>query len=291
MVNISLMIEEEIKSVSAFISELNQNEHSHIGYCGKDSVEIANSMIEDITDIPYNKSFLTAYEHDELIGVLGFDADLEGNCAEIWGPFIKENKWDIVTSMWKEMSELIPDKISSISLFPNKKNNRVVKLANDLSFNKHSEQTILDFSRTRKSEIEDVSIVELSEVYFRDMIRLHDDNFPHTYISGKQIIDRRNEFRKVFIIENNNDLCGYIYVEAEPAYGEASIEFFAVKETERGKGIGRQLLLAALSWLFTINNIKSIRLCVNSNNQKAINLYKKVGFQHLHDLCFFTKEL
>ncbi|MFV8829821.1 N-acetyltransferase family protein [Alkalihalobacterium sp. APHAB7] len=291
MVNISLMIEEEIKSVSTFISELNQNEHSHIGYCGKDSVEITNSIIEDITDIPYNKSFLTAYEHNELIGVLGFDADLEGNCAEIWGPFIKENKWDIVPAMWEQLSELIPDKISSISLFPNKKNKRVLEVANDLSFNKHSEQTILDFSINRKSELEDVSIVELSEVYFKDMIHLHDANFPDTYYSGEQIIDRMNEFRKVFIIENNNDLCGYIYVEAEPAYGEASIEFFAVKETERGSGHGRQLLSAALNWLFTIKNIKSIQLCVNSNHQKAINLYKKVGFQHLHDLCFFTKEL
>jgi len=90
---------------------------------------------------------------------------------------------------------------------------------------------------------------------------------------------------------NNVKLSGYIYVEAEPVYGEANIEFFAVKESERGKGIGKKLLSVVLKWLFSIESIKSITLCVNSSNQDAISLYKKVGFQPIHELCFFTKNL
>jgi ribosomal protein S18 acetylase RimI-like enzyme len=291
MTEIVLMKNEEVDSVAKFISEINSIEKSHIGYCGQDCLEIAHSLREDITDIPYNKSFLTVYDEGELIGVLGFDADLENNSAEVWGPFVKEDKWDTVISLWKKMIELLPDDINSISMFPNKENKKVVQLAKDLSFNRQSDQTILNFLRNSVKELEEICIIELTEDYCLEMVQLHDNSFPNTYYNGQQIINRLNEYRKVFIIVNNGQLCGYIYVETEPAYGEASIEFFAVKESERGKGIGGKLLTVALKWLFNIESIGSITLCVNSSNQNAINLYKKVGFQQKHELCFFTKNL
>ncbi|WP_246218460.1 GNAT family N-acetyltransferase [Litoribacterium kuwaitense] len=51
------------------------------------------------------------------------------------------------------------------------------------------------------------------------------------------------------------------------------------------------MLTGALQWLFTFEGIEHIRLCVNSANEQAINMYKKVGFQHMHDLCAFTKDV
>jgi ribosomal protein S18 acetylase RimI-like enzyme len=291
MTEITLMKKEEVESVAKFISEMNSIEGSHIGYCGQDCLEIAHSLREDITDITYNNSFLTVYDQGKLVGVLGFNADLESGSAEVWGPFFKEDKWDIVTSVWGKMIDLLPNEINSINMFPNKKNKKVLELVNGLSFHRQSDQTILNFSRSRVEELEDVSIQELTEDYHMELAELHNNTFPNTYYSGHQIINRLNEDRKVFIIVNDGKLCGYIYVEAKPDYGEASIEFFAVKERERGKGIGGNLLTAALKWLFTIESIGSITLCVNSSNQDAINLYKKVGFQLTHELCFFTKKL
>ncbi|MGY3717355.1 GNAT family N-acetyltransferase [Sutcliffiella cohnii] len=291
MTKIELMKDSEVNIVASFISELNSIEQSHIGYCGKDRLEIAHSIREDITDIAYNNSFLTVYDEGELIGVIGFDSDLESNSAEVWGPFIKEDKWNIVNSLWKRMIELLPDEINSISMFPNKENKQVLQLAKELSFNRHSDQTILNYSRSRINELEEIPMLELEERYYTEMKQLHDQSFPNTYYSGQQIISRLNDNRKVFVIENDGQLSCYIYVEAELAYGEASIEFFAVNESERGKGIGQKLLTVALKWLFTFESIESINLCVNSSNQTAINLYKKVGFQQIHELCFFTKSL
>ncbi|MFI8496690.1 GNAT family N-acetyltransferase [Peribacillus butanolivorans] len=281
----------DVESVSNFISELNIIEESHIGYCGKDSKEIAHSLVEDISDIKYSESFVTAYEQNQLIGVLGFDADLGVNSAEIWGPFIKENKWGVVYSMWSEMIKLLPIEIHSISMFPNMKNCSVLKLAYNLSFIEHSKQTILTFHRDNRSDLKDVETIELTPEYFIDMKQLHNQAFPGTYYSGQQIIDRLDKHRKVFMLNDNNGLSGYIYVEAEPEFGEGSIEFFAVKESERGKGIGRHLLTIALKWLFTFETMDSTTLCVNTGNYNAISLYKKVGFQHIHDLCFFTKKI
>ncbi|MED3553675.1 GNAT family N-acetyltransferase [Cytobacillus praedii] len=291
MAIIELMKNNDVDTVAKFISEMNKIGESHIGYCGNDRFEIAHSLREDLSDITYNNSFITVYEEDELIGVLGFDADLESNSAEIWGPFIKENKWDVVNHLWNRMVELLHDDINSIRMFPNKLNKKVLQLAEELSFTKHSDQTILNFNKNSISELDEIFILELMEEYFIEMKNLHNQSFPNSYYSGQQIINRLNEDRKVFIIVNDGQLDGYIYAEAEPAYGEASIEFFAVKESKRGKGIGSKLLTAALNWIFTIESIKSITLCVNSSNQNAINLYKKVGFEQIHELCFYTKNI
>lgn len=281
--------DEDVKKVAQFISQLNSKDESHIGFCGTNIDELVHSLKNDLTDVPYTDSFVVAYEQDSLIGVLGFDADLDGEVAEVWGPFILENKWEIASSLWNRLVELLPREIEALHLFPNKKNVKVLQLAEEYNFHKNSEQAILDFPRGKKKELKDVPVVELTPEFYEDMMELHDEVFPSTYFNGQQIVERLNGERKVFILEENGDLSGYIYVEAEPEFGEASIEFFAVKSSKRGQGIGVQLLTAALHWLFTFDSMDSVRLCVNADN-KAIHLYKKVGFQHIHNLCYFTKK-
>lgn len=288
MTNISVMNKEEIDVVAQFISEINKVEDSHIGYCGVDPLEIANSLREDIA---YENSFLTVYQEGKLIGILGFDADFDNQRAEIWGPFVKEGNWDLVSNLWSRMLELLPEQIISLCMFPNRANHKVLELAESLSFNRHSDQTILNFNRSRILELEKVKLPELEEDFYSEMGQLHDQYFPNTYLSGEQIISRLNEERKVFIVVNEGRLSGYIYAEVVPEFGEGSIEFFAVQESDRGKGIGGQLLTAALKWFFTFDGIKSITLCVSSDNQYAIRLYKKVGFEQIHELCYFTKKI
>lgn len=288
MLKIKVMTHDDLEHVSRFISELNRIEESHIGYCAKNKDEIKEDFINNISDIKFTNSFIVAYEGETLIGVLGFDADLENETAEIWGPFIVSNKWDIAKNMWEQLIELVPNEINSLLMFPNVKNTRACELANRLSFEKYSDETILVFEREQSHELQNVSIQELNPEYISSMKQLHNEAFPNAYYNGQQIIERLNKYRKVFIITNEKGLSGYIYVEAEPDFGGASIEFFAVHESERGKGIGSELLRGALKWLFTFKEIESIRLCVSSNNKNAINLYQKVGFKHQHDLYAYV---
>lgn len=291
MLEIKHINKEDIEEVSSLIAKFNTIEESHIGYCGKDKNEIANDMLEGISDVPYTDSFVGAYENNQLIGVLGFDADLEAGSAEVWGPFINADKWNLVSDMWKKMIGFLPSEIDTLEMFPNMKNNSVCQLAEDLFFEKQSDESILIFERNDNIEFKNVFFKELTPAYYSAMKKLHDTAFPGAYYNSQQIIDRLTEQRKVFIITHEDDIAGYIYVEAEPNFGEASIEFFAVEPSVRGKGTGRQLLTGALKWIFTFKSIDSITLCVNSKNKNAINLYEKVGFQHLHDLCSFTMDI
>lgn len=290
LVTFTTMKEKDVQNVASFIAQLNNIEQSHIGYCGKDSKEIANALREDITDVNYTESFVCAYENNQLIGILGFDADLEDESAEIWGPFVIENKWQIANSLWESMSELLPQNITTIYMFPNYKNKNVRHLAQTLDFHEHSHHAILTAYKKGFLKLPKVDITELTENYYKDMKQLHDNVFPNTYYSGEQIINRLNDNRKVLIITKQNQLLGYIYVEAEPKFGDGSIEFFAVQKTERNKGLGEKLLIIALKWLFTFETIQSVTLTVDSSNIGAIKLYEKVGFNRIHDVSFLLKE-
>ncbi|WP_223702344.1 GNAT family N-acetyltransferase [Sutcliffiella deserti] len=285
------MNENDLELAANFISQLNQAAESHIGYCGMEGKEIASSLKDDVTDVPYWESFILAYAEDELIGVLGFDGDLENKSGEVWGPFLKLEKWGFAPEMWEAMKGLLPEKIDELYMFPNKKNHACIDLARNMGFNHHSDQTILKVKKENFSLVQSTVFQEISASYYAEFELLHDTTFPSTYYSGKQIIERLNNHHKLFITEEQNELSGYIYVEVEPEFGEASIEFFAVNELHRGNGIGAQLLTIALQWIFTFNKIYSVTLCVNSTNQKAINLYRKMGFDQVHDLCFFRKKL
>lgn len=52
-----------------------------------------------------------------------------------------------------------------------------------------------------------------------------------------------------------------------------------VKPSLRGQGIGRTLLLAALSLARSVPGIRQVNLCVNAGNAGAIRLYESVGFK------------
>ena len=53
----------------------------------------------------------------------------------------------------------------------------------------------------------------------------------------------------------------------------------------RRKGIGRALLLEALSFARSVPGIKQVNLCVNANSTSAIRLYESAGFKSFgHEL-------
>ena len=79
-----------------------------------------------------------------------------------------------------------------------------------------------------------------------------------------------------FVQEN---LVGYLMLRAMGNYGH--LARIAVKESERGKGYGFELMKHADSY-FEDRNVKKIGLYVETKNTTAISLYKKSGY----DLSF-----
>ncbi|MBM7613762.1 GNAT family N-acetyltransferase [Alkaliphilus hydrothermalis] len=282
-------ISEEINKISEFIAVLNSQVENHIGYCGDVTEEIAYSIKEDLTDLAFEDSFVIAVENGVIVGVVGIDVDIENTNVEMWGPFTLESKWDIVENLWTKILERIPPEIETISMFLNKKNIRCIDFAISKGFKKNSELNILKYHKKDVIKQQVTSIEELTPKYQNDMKILHDRVFPNTYYNGQQIVDRISPHKKVFIYVEEGQFIGYIHVEAMPEFGEGSIEFFAVEEENRGKGIGFKLITMAVQWLFSFESIEEIILCVNSREEKAINLYEKIGFNKKHELIYYTR--
>jgi RimJ/RimL family protein N-acetyltransferase len=52
-----------------------------------------------------------------------------------------------------------------------------------------------------------------------------------------------------------------------------------VTPSARGRGVGRALLLEALSFARSVPGIRQVNLCVNASNERAIRVYESVGFK------------
>ena len=81
-----------------------------------------------------------------------------------------------------------------------------------------------------------------------------------------------NPFAKLLVLEENNEIIGYIYYS--DIYERAEINQFEIKKEYRNKGKGDYLLKKMIDKVQ-----KSITLEVKETNTVAINLYKKNGFK------------
>lgn len=291
MVVIKRMQKEEIQKVADFLANKNKNPISHIGYCGEDAHEIRQYLEKELTDIPYWDSFICGYKEEKLCAVLGFDADFSRNHAEIWGPFLEKVEAKSVDLLWGNLLSILPPAIQEISMFPSMQNKICVELAERLGLFLQSKEVILQINKGSVDFSNPVQLYELTNPFFSAFIELHTTSFPSTYYSGEEILERLDNHKKVFISKEYEKLTGYIYVEVEPAFQEASIEYFAVNKNHQGVGMGTQLLRIALNWIFSFPTIPLVTLCVNASNQKALHLYNKVGFKQKHELYYLKGKI
>lgn len=282
-----------LADVAALISRLNSCLEHHIGYCGKKVDEILNTLEEDFGDITARDSFFIATENNKIVGVCGFDADMERGYAEIWGPFVDHiDAIKISNMLWESTIKEIPNTIQTVSLFPDNLNLMVVELANRYSFDSVSKETILTCSKQSFRRVNNDNVIPLISEHYSSLIKLHNQIFPNTYLTGAKMVDGLSETSTVFgTVDEEGNLLGYLYAEADPGFGEGSIEFFGVTPLVRNNGLGTSLLAKGLEWLFTFPSIEEVTLCVQSDNTKAIRLYKRLGFQIEHKLTFFEKTI
>ena len=279
----------DVKEIASFIARLNNEEEHSVGYCGTNEEEIIDTLTNEM-DI--EKYFVTIYENEEVIGVLGLDVDEEAKEAEIWGPFVKGDKWqEVAITMWQELLVKIPIDLSTFYGFYHKQNNRAAEFMTSLGFTRGGEHSILEVHKDEFVQGTYSHIVEELKGYTADFIALHDRCFPSTYYDGKEITERVNENQNVFLYVENDIVKGYVYVEADPEFNEGSIEFIAVHLDSQGKGIGLQLTKRAIDYLFSFNGMESVRLCVSRENETAIRLYERAGFKETKQLISFSKEM
>jgi ribosomal protein S18 acetylase RimI-like enzyme len=92
---------------------------------------------------------------------------------------------------------------------------------------------------------------------------------------GSKLADLRAPFLKYL-----EEHCGLINFdpEAETAAGEFYLDTISVAPNAQGKGIGKQLMEAGISWTAELGH-QNVGLLVELNNPGALRLYQKMGFE------------
>lgn len=278
---------DELPRVAAFLARLNRIPEHHIGFCDTDEAEVLNSWQRDFGDVPAADAFVALEQGGHLIGLLGFDADLKRGRAEIWGPFAEPQASGAATALWHGVR--FPAGIREVLLFCNVRNTFCTDFAARCGFAEEVPTQILLAQRSTFSEDVALSPRRLTAADAEAFTELHDALFPGTYYGGRDILGRLNEQHQVLTAHDEVGLCGYVYAEVSPAFGEASLEFVGVAPRARNRGVGTRLVREALAWVFSFAAVAEVTLVVSTRREAALRLYRAAGFKSKHDMRSFLK--
>jgi GNAT superfamily N-acetyltransferase len=284
-VKVEVLDHANLMQAAEFIAKMNILPECHIGYLGTSQNDIFQSL-EEMNRDAESAAFIVR-EGDALAGFLGADADLNKGTAELWGPFGQEN--ELMGLLWEKALHFFEGKLHTYFLFADTANHDAAEFASKNGFMLQSAQTYMELKDNSFNGLRKVSLLPIH--CHSAFIHLHDALFPQTYYSGKEIIERMNDYYKVYTSLDADGLNGYLYAEYNREEKEGSIEFIGVDPCKRKNGIGRNLLEMAVHDLFVNSGANSIKLCAGTANEKALSIYKKAGFTVERSLNFYKFDI
>src|SRR5215208_776073 len=218
---------------------------------------------------PTRRGFMMAYEDDQLIGTFGVDADPEVNRAWLFGPLIAHTDWyTIADQLYASVVSLIPVHIRDYDLFCDVQNAHIDGFALKHGFPLTSENAVLLLSREayRPSAKKETQVTTYQEQLFDQFEKLHNTLFPNTYLTARQIVEKRNKDHQLFFAVEGSNLLGYHFCKIEPESESGYVDFIGTDASTRQRGIGADLLASGLDWMLSAPATQKIRLTVNVDN-------------------------
>lgn len=131
--------------------------------------------------------------------------------------------------------------------------------------------------------ISDQNVTNVSGEMLKDMLKLYNQNF--TEVNEERFTKYARFFKKTtYVYIDNNEVKGYCLYYIKPSLSfprlkkTATLYSFTVDDRCRRQGIGVKLLQKSILEM-RLNSIDHINLYVATDNEPAINLYRKVGFE------------
>ncbi|QKS69903.1 GNAT family N-acetyltransferase [Paenalkalicoccus suaedae] len=264
--------------LAQFLARMNNDLQMHIGFCGENPDEIYDQLTNDFSDLPWQTSFVVAYEDDRIVAAIGLDVDLERGYADVWGPFTETKDMTLSKKIWEELTSGL-DKVKKYSFFVNEENAFAQRFAEEVGGAYKGMDYVLLLHKEDDIRAEADEVAAFNTAFAEDFTSVHTDAFPDTYYNAETILSRLNETNQLHMLVRDDALAGYVYAEANPEHGEGTIEYIAVSPDSRKQGIGKQLLAKGCQALFSHEGVSETSICVGTDNKAAISLYQAVGFK------------
>lgn len=242
------------------------------------SAEGIMAQVEDL-DQPFEEIFHVLEYEGHLVAVAGMEAEVEVDRAWLLGPFATDTAWDArAEAVLRAACRSVPRHIPRLSAFVNRENGRALALLERFGFVRGQINHVYHALASR-FRLEGASSAVAYEADHRGGLdRLHDRSFPGTWMSTAEMVGCHEAGTgALFVTLDGERLTGYVFVKEDLPELEGSVEFLAVGKEDRGRGLGRALLVAGLDWLFRGKGLELSHLCVSGENLRAHELYESVG--------------
>lgn len=258
------------------IAERNRQPSQHIGYLGEDPDVVASELRE----LDGDPLFAVARQDRQWRGLLGADWDDELGRAWLHGPWAATPS--LMDRLYHELTAHLPAAVTGRELFCDVANTAVVDFAARQGFAPHGEHDIMRFARDQLPELSPVRLPALPPHLRGQFADLHDRAFPGTYAPSHRLLA---DGAPILADADNGTLLGYVVLKLEPDNADAQIEYLAVLESARGRGVGARLVTAALHEAFTDERFSVMDLVVD--DPVARRLYQRAGFRLLRQMRSF----
>lgn len=290
MNHISTPEKEDLTKIAMFISQMQQQKETTIGYFDGEADKI-QLYLEEL-EPNWLKNTLIAKENDKIVGVIVAEHDVSLGRAWIHGPMVELAKWDaLAINLYNNLIKILPPEIVDLELFGERENSNLCHLAELLDYTNTDPSFSMRFPKNKINDLPIVSTEPITEKHYPQFKELHQKIFPNTYYSSQQILDMQDDTHIIFIKTTNEQVEGFILGKLEKSIQQGYIEFVGVKESARRKGLGVSLVVGILHWLFdTFNQITEVLLTVSEPNIAAVKLYSSIGFEITQTLQGYRKK-
>lgn len=243
----------------------------------------AEGILADVQDLnqPFTEAFRVLLEGDTWLGILGCDQDLEAGRSWLHGPFIdpavSDSDWQqLAGALFVDLFDRLPASINRLSNY--------LELNFERGLTQHADQGFVPkgishiYRADHQAVHSQAAIRAITPDDHAVLAALHDRAFPQSWLSPAELSSTLDETHQVLVAEHQGQPAGYIRLSQHISLLEGTVDYVAVDSAYRGLGLGRQLLLAGLDWIFNQRNLQTAFLNVSDDNANARKLYESAGF-------------
>ncbi len=282
----------DFNNVVNYIYLRNKHSKTKIGYVGDVKNEIEKTLKQDFSDLSLNESIFILTEKEEIKVLFALDVDKENRSIEVWGPYYNdETSLEEMDKVWRYILDSNFNGYKFL-FFINTENKIAIDFVDHyLKCNKQGEHVDLVYKLNEKIEkyesMKNVKVVE--KEYSENIVTIHNNLFKGSYYNGENLLSNlKKEEVKLYILEHD---CfgeiGYLYCEKSDEDQEIYVDYIGIDLKYQGRHYSEVLMYHLLKSV-DINKYKYIRTCVDSSNNRALNMFEKFNFDIEYTNLLYT---
>ena len=262
---------DDLGSMKELAGRLQTDPAGAIAYLAVEPAGIESELIE--TD--WQSVSALAFDADRLIGWLVADIDAELGRVYWLGPFVEAQAWnEVASALYAGCSALLAPEVTQQEMAIDVRFERCQTWATGHGFEAGTASLALVLDSELDGPGEEFRAVGDDDLGALGV--LHEQLFPGTHTTGRQLVEDRDERHVRLIAEIDGGVVGYVAFEVQPD-GSGYLDFLGVAPHHRRRGLGAQLVRAAVAMLLE-QRAAPIHLTVREDNLGARALYASLGF-------------